>query len=172
MHGFKPDWFIAGGWAIDLYIGKQTREHSDIEIAIFREDQLVLQEYLKDQNRKKVVNGKLSKWEKDEFLELPIHEIHSDGFEILLNERNESEWIYRRDARIRYPLNKFSLRIDDVLKILSPEIVLLYKSKDVKEKDDLDFESVLEKLKKERKEWLRASIKLSDENHKWLEKLK
>ena len=36
MRGFEPDWFIAGGWAIDLYLEKQTRLHDDIEIAIFR----------------------------------------------------------------------------------------------------------------------------------------
>ncbi|WP_445326865.1 nucleotidyltransferase domain-containing protein [Solibacillus sp. FSL W7-1464] len=37
--------FIAGGWAIDLLIGKETREHKDI--AIFRKDQLNLKAYLK-----------------------------------------------------------------------------------------------------------------------------
>ncbi|MEY8192214.1 nucleotidyltransferase domain-containing protein [Peribacillus simplex] len=48
MSGFNKTWFFAGGWAIDLFIGRETREHQDIEIALFREDQLYLKEYLKE----------------------------------------------------------------------------------------------------------------------------
>jgi hypothetical protein len=33
MSGFNKPCFFAGGWAIDLFIGKQTRPHQDIEIA-------------------------------------------------------------------------------------------------------------------------------------------
>jgi hypothetical protein len=33
MSGCDRTWFIAGGWAIDLFIGKQTRPHQDLEIA-------------------------------------------------------------------------------------------------------------------------------------------
>ena len=32
-------WWIAGGWAIDLFVGRQTREHEDIDILILRRDQ-------------------------------------------------------------------------------------------------------------------------------------
>jgi hypothetical protein len=46
MRGFEPDWFVAGGWAIDLFLEKTTRPHEDIEIAIFRKNQLALQDYL------------------------------------------------------------------------------------------------------------------------------
>lgn len=40
---FKPfhlQWWIAGGWAIDLFLGEQTRPHDDIDILIRRDDQL------------------------------------------------------------------------------------------------------------------------------------
>ena len=39
-------WGIAGGWAVDLFLDRLTRGHQDIEVAIFRDDQLVLQDYL------------------------------------------------------------------------------------------------------------------------------
>ena len=32
-------WWIAGGWAIDLFLGRQTREHEDIDVQILRRDQ-------------------------------------------------------------------------------------------------------------------------------------
>jgi hypothetical protein len=46
MEDFNKPWAIAGGWAIDLFIGSITREHDDIEIVIFREDQYSIQSYL------------------------------------------------------------------------------------------------------------------------------
>ncbi|MCL4541605.1 MAG: hypothetical protein M1396_04620 [Chloroflexi bacterium] len=36
---FDRPWFIAGGWAIDLFLGRQTRAHKDVEIAVLRQDQ-------------------------------------------------------------------------------------------------------------------------------------
>src|SRR5260370_34929395 len=32
-------WWIAGGWALDLFLGIQTREHEDIDVQILRRDQ-------------------------------------------------------------------------------------------------------------------------------------
>ncbi len=34
MSDFKQPWFFAGGWAIDLFLGKETRIHEDIEIGV------------------------------------------------------------------------------------------------------------------------------------------
>ena len=44
---FERPWFVAGGWALDLFLGRITRDHSDFEVALFREDQLELQRILK-----------------------------------------------------------------------------------------------------------------------------
>lgn len=33
-------WYIAGGWALDLHLCKQTREHSDIDVIITRINRL------------------------------------------------------------------------------------------------------------------------------------
>lgn len=32
-------WWIAGGWALDLFLGAQTRDHDDIDVQILRRDQ-------------------------------------------------------------------------------------------------------------------------------------
>ena len=47
MAGFRRPWFIAGGWAIDLFLGRVTREHADIEIAVLRTDQQFLRQHLR-----------------------------------------------------------------------------------------------------------------------------
>jgi hypothetical protein len=76
MRRFEPEWFIAGGWAIDLFLGKETRRHEDIEIALFRRDQAALQDYLAGWLLQKVGNGALAVWKRGERLELPVFEIH------------------------------------------------------------------------------------------------
>jgi len=39
-------WAVAGGWAIDLYLGRVTRQHADVDIAVWRDEQLRLREAL------------------------------------------------------------------------------------------------------------------------------
>ncbi|MFC6775704.1 nucleotidyltransferase domain-containing protein [Methylobacterium gregans] len=31
-------WYVAGGWALDVWHGKQTREHEDLEFVVLRND--------------------------------------------------------------------------------------------------------------------------------------
>jgi hypothetical protein len=34
LQGVDAPWYIAGGWAIDLFLGGQRRDHEDLEIAV------------------------------------------------------------------------------------------------------------------------------------------
>src|SRR5438874_5871869 len=111
MVGFDRPWCVAGGWAIDLALGRATREHADVEIAIFREDQHQLREYLSDWDWSAAVDHRLVTWRENQTLELPLHELHTTGpagekLEFLLNERDAIDWIYRRDPSIRRALEK------------------------------------------------------------------
>ncbi|WP_079510237.1 nucleotidyltransferase domain-containing protein [Mesobacillus jeotgali] len=176
MSNFKQPWYIAGGWAIDLYLGKITRQHGDIEIALFRDDQFSLKDYLKSWDIRKVEDQELKSWE-TEFLAQPIHELHAsnwktgDKFEILLNETDGCNWRYRRDNRVEMTLKNVGSFNESGIPYLKPEIVLLYKSKNIRTKDQLDFLGVLDKLTPKQKKWLRVALSLQDSYHPWLEKL-
>src|SRR3989304_1983826 len=39
MSAFPAPWAPCGGWAIDAWLGRQTRDHADIDIAVFQDDQ-------------------------------------------------------------------------------------------------------------------------------------
>ena len=178
MCDFKPNWFIAGGWAIDLFLGKITRPHQDIEIAIFRKDQIALHDYFGYWLLRKILDGEQVVWHRNEWLTLPIHEIHCFNekaamrqIEVLLNESNETEWVYRRNQKVRRSLVKIELESNADVKFLCPEIVLLYKSKNPRAKDEQDFQAVVKHLDAERKEWLKCAIRVCDENHPWLQSL-
>ena len=178
MRDFKSDWFIAGGWAIDFYLGEISRSHEDVEIAIFRGDQIALQNYLNDWILQKAKNSALVAWNPNEFLELPVHEIHClhetnepRSFEILLNEKNADEWIYRRNERIRKPLTEIYSTAESGIRFLRPEIVLLYKSKNPRMKDERDFESVMKRLDAKSKGWLKNALAVCDSKHHCLQSL-
>lgn len=34
LAGISVPWYVAAGWALDLFRGEQTRDHHDIEIAV------------------------------------------------------------------------------------------------------------------------------------------
>ena len=178
MRDFKPNWFVAGGWAIDLFLGKVTRPHQDIEIAIFRKDQTALHDYFDGWLLRKIASGEPVVWHRDEWLTLPVHEIHCCNetaqlpmIEILLNESNETEWLYRRNLKVGRPLVKIELESNAGIKFLCPEIVLLYKSKNPKAKDEQDFQAAVAHLYAEQKEWLKGAIALTDSQHRWLQSL-
>src|SRR4051794_26495177 len=107
MAGFAAPWCVAGGWALDLFLGRVTRAHGDVELAIFRDDQSLLHEHLHDWTFEKIVNGRREAWHDRERLSLPVHEVHARSpgeppqvIEFLLNERNASAWVYRRNAAV------------------------------------------------------------------------
>lgn len=175
MNGFNKPWAIAGGWATDLFLGRTTRTHDDIEIMVFRNDQLNVQDYLHGWCFKKVDKGKFAHWEKGEMLNLPIHEAYAENenekIEILLNERDTHNWVYRRDHRIRRDVNKAILFTDKGIPFLSPEIVLLYKSKHPRPKDEQDFRNVYKHMSVEQKSWLREALNIVYAKHDWIELL-
>ncbi len=184
MTGFKKPWFIAGGWAIDLFIGHPTREHQDIEIAIFRKDQRAIRSHLIGWELRKVIPKKgqiypRELWAEDEWLELPIHQIEAqrigsdrDPLEILLNESSGELWRFRRNMEITRPIERIGMRSEDGIPFIAPEIALLYKAKapSIKRNED-DFYRAVDLLGEERRLWLKKAIEICHPEHHWLESL-
>src|SRR5688500_15886359 len=77
MKDFPGRWGIAGGWAIDLFLQRESRPHSDIDVAVLRADQRHIRSRLPVDRAEKVVAHQLCPWLIDEDLQPPIHEIHA-----------------------------------------------------------------------------------------------
>ena len=167
MNKFGFSWFVAGGWAIDLFLERETRPHEDIEIGIYRNSQMKLYRYF-EKNKKYYINNKSligkhikTEWNK-EYLRLPIHEIYIEfgdiELEVLLNERDDDNWNYRRDEKIKLEENLAIQYSEGGIPYLCPEIVLLYKTKDIREKDFEDMKNAVTKMSDSQKDWLINSI--------------
>jgi len=170
---YNGTWMVAGGWSIDLYLNKETRIHSDIEIGIPRNEQFKIKSYLTNWNLEFIKSGKVNKWKNGEFLELPIHEIQGtkggEKIEILLNELDDKKWKYRRNLQIEYPIEKTVINTNLEIPILCPEIVLLYKSKSIKKKDIKDLINTIEFIDRSKLIWLKNAIKETHGvTHEWL----
>ena len=179
LNDLPCQWFICGGWAIDLFLNQVTRDHKDVDIAIARNDQHKIRDYLRQRGWQieKSVNGELIPWSDDEWLVLPIHGLwcknqqHDPDFiEILLNEIDDVQFRFRRDQSITMPLEQMSFRSLAGLPVLSPEVVLLYKSNSPEEYA-ADFNNTVGFLSEKSRIWLKIALNKLFAQHPWADEL-
>ncbi|HTL27929.1 MAG TPA: hypothetical protein VL282_01860, partial [Tepidisphaeraceae bacterium] len=111
LRALPCDWWIAGGWAIDLFLGRVTRSHGDLEIGIWRDDQAKLRAAFPNRIWHKAVDHGWVPWPSDDRIELPVFQLKAldesagDEIEFFLNDRDTSgNFICRRDDRVRLPI--------------------------------------------------------------------
>jgi hypothetical protein len=175
LRGLSSPWAIAGGWALDLTLGRQTRPHADVDVAVFRDDQAALRAALPRWRFAVATGGTLESWAPGAWLAPPLHEIHARppagvpgaSLELLLNERAGGDWVYRRDPGVRRPLTRAMVEVAGGVRVLAPELVLLYKSKAPRANDEVDFHAAAPRLDAEARRWLRAAIMRAAPGHPW-----
>ncbi len=181
---FRPapfPWWIAGGWGLDLFLGEQTRPHEDVDVLTLRRDQVALQTHLSGWDLHAADppgTGSLRPWKPGELLELPIHELwcreHNDDpwqLEVVLADTDNGNWVFRRQTAVTRPLHAFGGTTHDEIPFVAPEILLLFKAKNVRAKDEQDFAATVPRLMPESREWLRQAITGSHPDHPWLGRL-
>ena len=167
IDGLSCPWGIGGGWAIDLFLGTKTRDHSDVDVAILRRDQALVRGRLGENWTFDVVIPPVSsvnrrQWVSGEYLEPPLHEIHGRSnaqlIELLLNEAEGEDWVFRRDSRVRRPLASVFLPSAVGMPAIAPDVALLFKAKDPRDHDVADLRAAMPKLTGEQVEWLRDAV--------------
>jgi hypothetical protein len=173
-------WWIAGGWAIDLHVGKPTREHRDTDVLVLREDQFKVQRHLEDWDLYKTNQPGLKPWPAGEFLPPGVNDVwcrktpHTPWtLQIMMMETDGNSWVFRRDNRISGPLENLGRKDASGLPYVAPEVQLLYKSKEPKlAQNRADFATALPALTGNEKKWLSQQLQLLyTEGHPWLNAL-
>jgi hypothetical protein len=180
FQSYSEKWWIAGGWALDLFLGKQTREHEDLDVAVLRRDEHIFRTHLQNwelwpgfgQGRLEDKPIKASEQlPKDREVLWCRPSVSSEwAFELLLNKSSKDEWIFKRNDNIRMPIVNLNL-VNNGIPYLNPEIVLLFKAKNMFDKDEQDFEQVVPRLDSKAREWLGESLEIVHPTHPWLSSL-
>lgn len=173
------EWYVCGGWAVDLFLGRVTRAHKDIDLSIARGRQLEVRDYLKTRgwSFEKAHDGQLTTWEDGEVLSLPFHAVwcrngaHEPDFvELMLDEIDEEMFKFRRDSSVTMPRGRMSFTTPSGIPVLAPELVLLYKSSAAEEYAD-DFRNARGALGREARAWLKDALARVYGRHAWAEEL-
>jgi Aminoglycoside-2''-adenylyltransferase len=157
LAGLDVPWYVAGGWGLDLFLGGQRRPHEDLEIGVpasrFHEIESALTDvtWWRHGHQTWALAG--GAWRLDVFRE----------------PGDDDGWICRRDASIRLPYAELIERTPAGFPFGRPEVLLLFKAKAARPKDDDDLAAVLPHLDVGRRRWLAEALALVHPGHRWIE---
>ncbi|MFJ1648779.1 nucleotidyltransferase domain-containing protein [Streptomyces sp. NPDC088258] len=174
LAGIGTPWYVAAGWALDLFRGRQTRAHGDIEIAIpaasFPEVRPRFPGYVFDA----AGSGRI--WE-DATPEV-LAAVHQTWLrdpatgnyllDVFREPHDGDTWVCRRDEGIRLPYSEVIHHTQDGIPYLAPELVLLFKAKHVRRKDQTDFDATVPHLAPAQREALAGLLARVHPGHRWL----
>ena len=178
LAGLDVPWHIAAGWAIDLFVGYERREHEDLEIAAPAHAFPEIRARLDEIEFYAVADGEVTLLDEagERFAE--SHQtwgLDPAAFEWRIDVFREpsdgAEWICRRDRTIRLPYDELIERTADGVPYVRPEVALLFKAKAARGKDEDDLDDVLPLLGPSRRALLHDWIALVHPDHAWLERL-
>ncbi|MDF1606480.1 hypothetical protein [Nocardioides sp. YIM 152315] len=179
MEGFDRPWWVVGGWAIEAATGYR-REHEDTDVSILACDVPAFVEFMK---------GRWHVWNNVGGVLHPLGErwptVDEPRSQLWLREHAAAPWIVDMpltpDAEGRWTNKVLADHVDDVdnvtwvaddgIRYLLPEIVLVYKARLRRKKDEPDFDATLPTLTADRRAWMRTSLEALVPDHHWLKRL-
>lgn len=179
MARFPAPWALCGGWALDAWLGRTTREHGDVDISVFATDQRALFEHLRGwqllPHGPSVGEDNAAAWD-GRRLEPPAH-IHArpdtgeplpgdgiakmeQGFvvEFQIDDRSGDDWILSREPRVTIPVRDAVRESAWGVPVVAPEVLLFFKARELRRRDRLDFAAALPHLTRDERGWLRDAI--------------
>jgi len=171
-------WWVAGGVALDLFVGRPTREHGDLDVEILRRDLSDFAGAIRGWSLFQAKDGRLRRHDAGEPLPDGVNGLWcrptDDApwvLELLLADADGDAWRYRRDHRISRLIAEVGLATDERIPFIAPEIQLLYKSKNPRATDQTDIETVLPLMNESQRAWLASALGTTRPGHTWLEQL-
>lgn len=178
LAGVRTPWCVAAGWAVDLFLGEQTREHEDLEIAVPEAGFAEIRQALPGLTFHVAGAGRL--WpldNRDAFSRLfqtwaldPATDAYR--LDVFRDPHDGDTWVCRRDETLRMPYPDLVRYTADGIPYQRPGVVLLFKAKHSRDKDEADFGKVLPLLDAGERQWLRDALTRVHPDHRWLGRLK
>lgn len=177
LTGVSAPWCVAAGWALDLFRGMQTREHGDIEIAVPAAAFPQIRDRFPGYAFDAVGSGRI--WE--EAAPCALAGTHQTWLrdratgnyllDVFREPHDGGTWICRRDETIRLPYSKIIQHTPGGIPYLAPELVLLFKAKHARPKDQADFDRTIPHMTSAQRRTLAELLVRVHPGHHWLAKL-
>ncbi|MBF6034933.1 amino acid transporter [Pseudomonas sp. P155] len=169
-------WCVVGGWALDLWHGRQTRTHSDLEFTVLRADFACFRQALSDLDFYAVKDGTFQLLSA---ICLPAADIFQVwGYDraaqawrvdVMIEPGTPDTWVYKRDPSIVCSRADMVMRSTAGIPYLRPAAVLLFKAKHTRAKDRSDFAMALPRMSVQERVWLVRHLTLLHPEHDWLD---
>jgi hypothetical protein len=193
MSSYPRPWALCGGWAIDAWLGRLTREHGDVDLSVFDADHKELFGHLDGwqliPHSSVIDDGSTGLWDGGR-LPVPSH-IHArapqdagplpeDGvcepakgwwLDIQIDAAEGDAWVVRREPLI-------TARLADAIRptpwgapAVTPEVLLFFKAGLPRRRDWQDFVAFLPHLDGAQIAWLHDAIGRAYPEHPWIDAL-
>jgi hypothetical protein len=178
LSALHVQWWFAGGWALDLFMGSQSRPHGDLDVGVLRRDALACITALSTWEFFESKDGALSPLRASERPRENVNSLWGRPrgttpwkLEVMLDDAVSDAWVYRRHSEVTMPLSIAIKRNTEGLPYLAPEIQLLYGARNARPQDQADFARVAPALDANARAWLRDALARSDSDHAWINAL-
>jgi hypothetical protein len=191
MSGYSRPWSLCGGWAVDAWLGRVTREHGDVDVSVFGADCDEVQRHFSGWQlvaHGPGVDNNAALWD-GRPLGTPSH-LHGRPPELItgppaesgimqpvegwwldvqIDERAGPEWVLHASPRVALAMSEAVRESVWGVPTASPEVVLFFKSRDLRRRDRADFAELVPLLSRGRRAWLREAI--AAVGHPWMREL-
>jgi hypothetical protein len=179
FEGFDRPWWLVGGYAIEAFTGA-LREHEDIDVSMLACDAPLLREHVGDRwdlwtNVSGRIRPMTTRWpdlpEPD--CQIWVRRDWSSPWvmDMPLTPDVDGNWQNKRLPGHQVPLEEATWVTDDGIRVVNPEIALLFKSTNGRPKDLRDLEHALPLLDVGRRGWLRDAVRQLRPDHPWLDRI-
>jgi hypothetical protein len=174
LAGLATPWYVAAGWALDLFRGIQTRAHGDLEIAVPAARFPEIRERFSGYAVDTVSDGRIWENATPEVLAAThqtwVRDPATNDYlvDVFREPHDGDTWICRHDETIRRPYDEIICLSSVGIPYLAPELVLLFKAKHVRPKDQADFEATVPHLSPAQRAALAELLARVHPGHRWL----
>jgi hypothetical protein len=180
LAGFEGPWWIAGGWAIEMFSGT-ARPHDDLDVCVFERDVPSFVEHvLATHHVWAAGSGMLcpmlspTQERPAGMKQLWIRESATQPWllDVLITPNDDDRWAFHRDPSVVEDFDRVTWVADDGITYLRPEVALASKAAHTRAKDTADLDVVLPLLELDARAWLVDLLERVHPAHPWLGRLR
>jgi hypothetical protein len=177
LTGVTTPWCVAAGWALELFRGEPVRQHGDIEIAVPAADFPEIRDRFPAYVFDAVGSGRIWAQPTPDILAAThqtwLRDPETGGYllDVFREPHDGDTWICRHDESIRLPYSEIIHHTPGGIPYLAPELVLLFKSKHARPKDQRDFDETVPRMTPAQRRTLATLLARARPNHQWLSNL-